>query len=97
MSMDGTRSRPWLLALLLLVAGCGSDSDAPIAITYDRHVCDAEFADLTAGDHSFVVTNTSDRRVALYVVRLEDGRSYRDLIDLQDLLGGSPAYVSMPA
>lgn len=89
------------LAVLLVttVAGCAGDEPAsPLhRVGFDGDTCTADDTSLDPGVHGFVVANKSDRQVALYAVRFDDGYGFADLVEMQDDLGGHPAYVSMPA
>lgn len=92
-------------------AGCGSDDesstttpssevdDSRIEVLFDGENCSSTGpTELTAGEHSMVITNTTDdATVAMYVRRLVDGHTYQDLLDVQAAIGGPGTYHPKPA
>ncbi len=74
--------------------------DAPgfVDVMFDGQGCSVEdVSELPAGDHSFVLTNeVGTESIPVYVVKLIDGHTYQDLVDIQTSLGGPPTFMPMP-
>ena len=77
-----------LVAALLVTNGC-SDDPAMTTIEFAGSECVAEIPSSVApGDHTFVLTNTSDRpSLPVYAVQLSDGHSYEEFSSLQSAPG----------
>jgi len=88
----------WVILITLVLAGCGASAAAPtpvpatatlppipeIEITYDGNECTVSGpTELPTGWHSFVIYDLSELDVALYVSRLTDGKTFKDLLDEQ--------------
>lgn len=99
------------LVFAAVVVGCGSDDesstatpssevdDSRIEVLYDGASCTSTGpTELSAGEHSFVITNTTDdASIAMYVRHLVDGHTYQDLLDRQAEVGGPGTYHPRPA
>ena len=52
---------------------------------------------IPAGEHSFLLTDTSDRaRTEMWVRYLADGHTYQDAVDLLNEAGGPGTYIPRP-
>jgi len=94
-----------------IIAACGSDDDststsllseaaneAVIEVSFDGSGCTADGpSTIPAGEHSFLLTDTTDRfRTEMWVRYLTDGHTYQDILDLQNDAGGPGTYIPHP-
>jgi hypothetical protein len=84
------------LALLLSAVGCSNDSSdgGEVDVTFDGVSCIVSPETVSTGGRGFLVSNSSDERVVLYVASIEEGHDFQELLDLQVAVGGSPNYWS---
>ena len=83
---------------LIVVAGCGPSAQpipptptstslptpTPIVVTFDGNDCTVSGpTELPAGEHTFIFIDRSDMRGELWLVYLEDGKTFQDHLDLQ--------------
>jgi len=87
-----------LIFFVFLLTACNQAPEVPAAITIPAstpHTNDFEVTfngngcivsgptEVPIGDYSFLLNNTSGRRVKLVVTQLLDGHTFQDLVDLQ--------------
>jgi len=69
-----------------------SPSPQPIEITFevtfDGNECIGSVpTELPVGDHTFILYDRSDMKAELWLVRLKEGKTYQDLLDMQSAPG----------
>jgi hypothetical protein len=79
----GSTPRLVLSALLALVAGCTATPQAREAVlTFDGETCHYDGPQVTTeGEFTVVLNNQSDLEADLWVVRLDQGRTWQDMLD----------------
>ena len=77
---------------VFLLTACTQTTEIPTTepieitfeVTFDGNGCTVSGpTEVPTGDYSFLLNNTSDRRVKLVVGQLLDGHTFQDLVDLQ--------------
>jgi hypothetical protein len=99
----------WTILMMLLLVGCGSPAAAPTPtseplpaadyeVTFDGNGCTVTGpAELPAGEYTFNFIDQSDTRGELWLVYLEEGKTFQDHLDLQSEPGEwypKPSWVS---
>jgi hypothetical protein len=88
----------WAILITLLLFGCGAPAATPAPtsepspepvvevgdVIFDGTECTVSGStELTAGTYSFVLRDLSEEDVNVLVMRLTDGKTFQDLLDLQ--------------
>ncbi len=75
-----------LLIVTLLMTGCAGKDEVidPIEVTFDGNGCSVTGpTELKAGEHAFIFIDKSGLSGELYLVRLEEGKTFQDHLDGQ--------------
>jgi hypothetical protein len=73
-----------LLLLILSMAACANSVVKPIVVTFTGEDCTVSGStELPAGEHAFIFIDQSGLSGELYLVRLEEGKTFQDHLDGQ--------------
>ena len=91
----------WEILIMLLLVGCGTTAATPtptseplpetvaeFEVTFDGNDCTVTGpTELPAGEHTFIFIDRSDMRGELWLVYLDDGKTFQNHLDLQSKPG----------
>ncbi len=83
----------WAILLTLMLVGCGASAATPtqeIEVTFSGNECTVSGpTEILMGDHPIVLNDQSDINVSLWAGKLNNGKTFQDLLDLQSEPGES--------
>ena len=89
-----------VVAALVAVAACGSDSDdtsADVTVTFDGENCTVEAPEtLDPGQNTFLFIDEADRSGEMWVRQLVDGATWDDVVEYMEEQGGPGVYFPKP-
>ena len=89
-----------VVAALVAVAACGSDSDetsADVTVTFDGENCTVEAPEtLDPGQNTFLFIDEADRSGEMWVRQLVDGATWDDAVEYMEEQGGPGVYFPKP-
>jgi hypothetical protein len=93
------RIKVWTLCvavvIVLSLGGCKSgDMDQDIILTFDGEECKYDGPSVvTAGDRVMTLKNTTEHESQLIVVKLDEGKTWQDMIDFVGEPGSAPGWL----
>ena len=82
--------------LIALLTGCSSSSKTPeITLTFDGETCQYDGPNvISPGKVTIILKNTSDYDLSLWAARMEEGKTWQDMLDY---IGTPGASVELPS